>query len=219
MPLIAIPDTAFTALSRRANAHGIDPADLLDALFQPLIAQDADGSNAAPATAEVEGDSTSDLVPEHSGRKLAMLIEHYAAAHAHAEWAKADAQHLDGQDREYAETAAGFAAQEAMLSNAELMTAIDALATGTVKAVPDARLPVCTWRRGIVEVRAVTSDNSRSVRVRYTPAQAVAAGAALIACAAVADSDSASQLTPILPPFPERPPTGDPAAAGTRRTR
>ncbi len=221
MPLIAIPDIAFTALSRRAHADGVDPADLLDALFRPLIAEDADDSSAAPAAAKVEPDSANDLEPEPLGGTLGMLIEQYVAAYVRAEQAKAkaNAERADRSDRERAEADAALAWEETLRRSAELLTALDALATGTVKAVPDARLPVCTWQRGIVEVRANTSDNSRSVRVRYTPAQAVAAGAALIACAAVADSDSATQLTPILPPFPERPSTADSAAAGTRRTR
>ncbi|GIF04661.1 hypothetical protein [Actinoplanes siamensis] len=219
MPLIAIPDTAFTALSRRAHADGIDPADLLDALFRPLITEDADASSPAPAAAEVEHDSTSNLGAQHLGGKLALLIEQYAAAYALTEQAKAHAQRVDGDDRERADADAARAGEETLRRSAALLTAIDALATGTVKAVPDTRLPVCTWRRGVVDVRAITSDNSRPVRVRYTPAQAIAAGAALIACAAVSDSDSHAQLTPILPPFPERLPTGDPAAAGTRRTR
>ncbi|WP_435827499.1 hypothetical protein [Actinoplanes philippinensis] len=219
MPLIAIPDIAFTALSRRAHADGVDPADLLDALFRPLIAEDADDSSAAPAAAEVEPDSANDLEPEPLGGTLGMLIEQYVAAYVRAEQAKANVERADGSDRERAEADAALAWEETLRRSAELLTALDALATGTVKAVPDTRLPVCTWQRGVVEVRAITSDNSRSVRVRYTPAQAVAAGAALIACAAVADSDSAAQLTPILPPFPEHPSAADSAAAGTRRTR
>ena len=50
--------------------------------------------------------------------------------------------------------------------------------------------------------------------MRYTPAQAIAAGAALIACAAVADADTGGTLTPILPPFP--PPTSPRLDRGRR---
>ncbi|GAA0490886.1 hypothetical protein Ade02nite_23360 [Paractinoplanes deccanensis] len=219
MPLIAITDIAFTALSRRAKDEGLDPADLVDALLRPLIDEDADVSVVAPAAVEVENTASRGVGSEHLGAKLSMLVEQYAAAYSRAEQAAAIAQRIGRQERERAEADAALAGQDAMVSNAKLMTAIDALATGTVRAVPDTRLPVCTWQRGVVEVRAVSSDNSRSVRVRYTPAQAVAAGAALIACAAVSNSNSVTQLPPILPPFPERVETGDFAAAGTRRSR
>ncbi|BCJ51795.1 hypothetical protein Asp14428_32700 [Actinoplanes sp. NBRC 14428] len=82
------------------------------------------------------------------------------------------------------------------------MTAYDALTRTTVRAVPDERLPVCTWQKGSIEVRAVVPDGTRNVRVRYTPAQAIAAGTALIACGAVADSQTGGALTAILPAFP-----------------
>jgi hypothetical protein len=219
MPLIAITDTAFTALARRAHATGLDPADLLGALFRPLISEDTAASAAAPAAAEGEHTSPSSLEPEHLGGRVCLLIEQYAAAYSHSEQAKAEAQRLAGHDSKRAEADAVLAWQEALQRSTELMTMIDTLTKGTVKAVPDTRLPVCTWQRGTVEVRAITSDNSRSVRVRYTPAQAVAAGTALIACAAVADSDSATQLTTILPPFPEKTKNGDSTAADARRTR
>ena len=86
---------------------------------------------------------------------------------------------------------------------------------GTVRAVPDDELPVATWRRGRVEIRAITTDRVRAVRVRYTPAQALAAGAALIACAAITDERSGGTLTDILAAFPPNPrpaaeATGDP---------
>lgn len=86
--------------------------------------------------------------------------------------------------------------------HAQLMTAYDALTRTTVRAVPDDRLPVCTWQTGTVEVRAVLPDRSRSVHVRYTPAQAIAAGTALVACGALADEQTGGTLTTILPSFP-----------------
>ncbi len=82
-----------------------------------------------------------------------------------------------------------------------------------VRAVPDDELPVCTWRQGQVEVRAVTGNERRAVRVRYTPAQAVAAGAALIACAAITDQRLGGTLSTILGSFPT-PEPGTGAATG-----
>ena len=71
-----------------------------------------------------------------------------------------------------------------------------------VHALPDAELPVCTWRQGQVEARALTGTGGRAVRVRYTPAQALAAGAALIACAAITDQRQGGTLSTILGAFP-----------------
>ena len=71
-----------------------------------------------------------------------------------------------------------------------------------VHAFPDAELPVCTWRQSLVEVRALTGIGARVVRVRYTPAQALAAGAALIACAAIPDQRQGGTLSPVLGAFP-----------------
>jgi len=86
----------------------------------------------------------------------------------------------------------------------------------TVHALPDDELPVATWQRGRVEVRAVTTDATRAVRVRYTPAQALAAGAALIACAAITDTRAGGTLADILAAFPPNPtPAAEPTAEGT----
>jgi hypothetical protein len=98
--------------------------------------------------------------------------------------------------------------------HAQLMTAYDELTRTTVRAVPDDRLPVCTWQSGTVEARAVLPDLSRSVRVRYTPEQAIAAGAALIACGALADEKTGGTLTTILPAFPATDLDAESTAAG-----
>src|SRR5262245_25471966 len=97
----------------------------------------------------------------------------------------------------------------------ELRAALRETLHGTVRAVPDDELPVATWQRGRVEVRATTTDGTRAVRVRYTPAQALAAGAALIACAAITDQKAGGTLAGVLAAFPpnpdsaDEPPTGD----------
>ncbi|MGC9667430.1 hypothetical protein ACNTMW_12845 [Planosporangium sp. 12N6] len=93
---------------------------------------------------------------------------------------------------------------------AELRTALAKALRPTVHAVPDTELPVCTHIRGVIEVRGTFDRGERGVRVRYTPAQALAAGAALIACAAITDDREGGTLTGILAAFPANPP-----AAGT----
>ncbi|GAA4469705.1 hypothetical protein [Phytohabitans houttuyneae] len=92
----------------------------------------------------------------------------------------------------------------------ELRTALRDATHGAVRAVPDHELPVATWRRGRIEVRAVTTDGTRAVRVRYTPGQALETGAALIACAAITDERIGGTLTRTLAALPSHlhtPPT------------
>lgn len=130
------------------------------------------------------------------------LIQDYAAERAAAERHHTLAECIDDADGKLTAQAADHDSRATVL-HARLLTALDMLTRTTVRAIPDPRLPVSTWRQNLVEVRAVLPDGSRSVRVRYTPEQAVSAGTALIACAAVADRDTGGALTPILPAFPE----------------
>jgi hypothetical protein len=71
-----------------------------------------------------------------------------------------------------------------------------------VYAVPDTKLPVCTWQNGQVLIRALADNGERTVRVRYTPEQALAVGTALIACAAITDRHLGGTLSGILGTFP-----------------
>ncbi len=81
-----------------------------------------------------------------------------------------------------------------------------------VHAVPDDELPVVARDHDRIHVRAVTGtgDNARSVRVHYNPAQALNAGTALIAYAAVTDQRLGGTLSGILAPFPATPPGAAP---------
>jgi hypothetical protein len=135
---------------------------------------------------------------------LAARIEAYAEARAAAHICHDLARTLSDPDRDpvEAEAEAARLEQDATARHAEIMAAVDDLTHATLHAVPDPRLPVCTWRKDVVEIRATLPDGSRAVRVRYTPAQAIAAGAALIACGAVADTRTGGTLGPILPPWP-----------------
>ncbi|MDI6101186.1 hypothetical protein QLQ12_21460 [Actinoplanes sp. NEAU-A12] len=84
-----------------------------------------------------------------------------------------------------------------------------------VRALPDTELPVCTWHTGEVLIRALTSNGERVVRVRYTPAQALATGTALIACAAITDQRLGGTLSSILGDFPPTAPTTETGGADT----
>jgi len=135
-------------------------------------------------------------------KDLLALVQNYATARGEAERHHALLECLvDDEDGFYAAKIAEYELA-ATTYHAQLMTTYDELTRSTVYAVPDERLPVCTWQKGTVEVRAVLPDHSRSVRVRYTPTQAIAAGTALVACGALADSSTGGTLTPILPAFP-----------------
>jgi hypothetical protein len=145
-------------------------------------------------------------------KDLLTLVQTYATARGAAERHRALLECLvDDEDGFFATKIAEYELA-ATTCHAQLMTAYDELTRTTVRAFPDERLPVCTWQKGTVEVRAVLPDRSRSVQVRYTPAQAIAAGTALVACGALADDQTGGTLTHILPTFPA---TGlDSTAAG-----
>jgi hypothetical protein len=147
-------------------------------------------------------DSSPAARPRPGDADLAALVETYAAARVTAASLHDLADTLASPDRDAVEADATRAELDAVARHAELMSALDDLTRTTLNAVPDRQLPVCTWRKGIVEVRAVLPDGSRAVRVRCTPAEAIAVGAALIACGAVADTTTGGTLDPILPPFP-----------------
>lgn len=132
---------------------------------------------------------------------LPALIDAYAEARTAAARCHDLAHTLTDPDRDTVESEAARWEQQATARHAIIMSALDDLTHTTLHAVPDERLPVCTWQRGVVEVRGILPDGSRAVRVRYTPAEAIAAGTALIACGVVADTTGYT-LGPILPPFP-----------------
>ena len=144
---------------------------------------------------------------------LLTLVQSYASARGAAERHRALLECLDDKDGVLASKIAE-SERASTTYHAQLMTAYDELNRTTVRAVPDDRLPVCTWQTGTVEVRAVLTDHSRSVRVRYTPAQAIAAGTALVACGALADEQTGGTLTTILPPFPTTALDSESTAAG-----
>ncbi len=132
-------------------------------------------------------------------KDLIALVQQYATAHGDAERHRALLEcFIDDKDGYHTAKIAEYDSA-AMASHAQLMIAYDELTRTTVRAVPDEHLPVCTWHQGAVEIRAVLPDRSRRVRVRYTPEQAMTAGTALIACAAVTDADTGGTLAPILP--------------------
>lgn len=86
----------------------------------------------------------------------------------------------------------------------KLTAALNTALPPTLYAAPDPALPVATPNDRHIEVRG--SLGQRTVSIRATPAQAVAIGAALIACAAALTQHLGGSLADILPPMPAAPP-------------
>jgi hypothetical protein len=98
------------------------------------------------------------------------LVQEYAAACASAERHHTLAERLvDDPDGQLAARAAEYESV-ATVRHAQLLTALDNLTRTTVRALPDDRLPVCTWQHGLIEVRGVLPDGSRSVRALHSRA-------------------------------------------------
>lgn len=150
-----------------------------------------------------------------STERLIALAAAYATVTGNAERAFAFAAHATTADQRAEHTAkAKKWKADAAQRHEELRRALRTVADTTVRAVPDGRLPVSTWQRGRIEVRAITTNGARAVRVRYTPAEAVVAGTALIACAAIADTAEGGTLSRILGAFPgAHAPDSDPEPA------
>lgn len=153
-----------------------------------------------------------------STERLLALAVAFANATGSAERADAFADRATTDDERAEHTVKAQRFQvDAARRQEELRSALRTVTASTVRAVPDGRLPVSTWQRGRVEVRAITTDGARAVRVRYTPAEAVAAGTALIACAAITDTAEGGTLSRILGTGTPEPATGqDTPENGTR---
>jgi hypothetical protein len=85
---------------------------------------------------------------------------------------------------------------------AQLTVALNSALPPTVYAAPDQFAPVQMPTNRDVEVRGSLDNGARAVAIRLTGAQAVAIGAALIACAALGTQHSGGQLGEILPSMP-----------------
>lgn len=153
----------------------------------------------------------------NTNKHLFALATVYANAAVRTDRARRALQDATAAERSAASSAV-HTAEEALLQARDTLKANLRIALDRpVHAVPDKELPVATWHHGHVDIRAVTGsgDNARTVRVRYSAEQALAAGTALIACAAITDQRLGGTLSSILGPFPPaRPTTTAPGASG-----
>ncbi|MEU3118477.1 hypothetical protein ABZ652_30725 [Micromonospora chalcea] len=125
----------------------------------------------------------------------------YAEATGNAEHFRARAASATGADRAALTTKAREWDTIAVRQRKHLRASLREKLSGPVIAEPDTELPAALWQRRHVEIRACTSDGSR-IRVRCTPAQAVALGTALIGLAALTDQRGGGVLGNILTTFP-----------------
>ncbi|MEU7753639.1 hypothetical protein [Micromonospora sp. NPDC049171] len=148
--------------------------------------------------------------PDH----LFTVAAEFAQATGNAERFHARAASVTGDDRIVLTQKASDWEAIAARRREQLRAALREALRGTLIAEPDTEQPAALWRRRHVEVRARTDDGSR-VRVRCTPAQAVALGTALIGLAALTDQLGGGVLGETIATFPPTlGPTAEPEASG-----
>jgi hypothetical protein len=139
---------------------------------------------------------------ETAGERLYRLAVDFAEAFSNAQRSYDRADSATDEDRSVLKSIAETWRVTVARRREDLRAALRETLRGTARAVPDDELPVATTQRGRIEVRATTTDGTRTVRVRYTPAQALETGAALIACAALMDDRIGGTLTRTLAALP-----------------
>src|SRR6266540_3720063 len=116
------------------------------------------------------------VLPDKLLEQINELAEVYAKAQtcrAMAQLAESQAERADYWDSQVSD------------QHARLTVALNSALPPTVYAAPDQFAPVRMPTSRDVEVRGSLDHGARAVSIRYTPAQAVAVGAALIACGAL----------------------------------
>lgn len=136
--------------------------------------------------------------------KLLEKINTLAETHAQAEVCRAMA-HTTTLDTERANLAARAEYWKDQVSDqyTKIVAAINTAIPPTIYAEADPLAPVRIPDGSTVEVRG--SIGERAVAVRFTSAQAVAVGVALIACGAATDIQHGGNLSTVLPPVPPSP--------------
>jgi len=89
---------------------------------------------------------------------------------------------------------------------AKLTAALNSALPPTIYAAADPFAPVLLPDGHQVEVCGSIGGGNRAVSISFAPAQAVAVGTAMIACAALAAQGTGQRLAEILPPLPPSPP-------------
>jgi len=142
--------------------------------------------------------------PDSLLEQINQLGEAYAKAQtcralAHA--AHLEVAHLD-LAREHLRARAAYWDAQVDAQRAALTAALHSALPATLYAMPDPLVCVRRPNNREVEVRGSLKGGSRAVAIRFTGIQAVAVGAAMIACAAVGTDHAGGLLAQILPPVP-----------------
>ncbi|GEM_PF-2198434 len=148
------------------------------------------------------------MLPDTLLEQINQLAEAYAKAQtcralAHA--AHLEVAHLD-LAREHLRARAAYWDAQVTDQRARLTVALHSALPPTIYAAPDPLACVHRPNDREVEVRGSIDRGSRAVSIRFTGIQAVAVGAAMIACAAVGTEQTGGLLAEILPPIPLYPP-------------
>ncbi len=139
--------------------------------------------------------------------KLLEQITQVAEAHAKAQSCRALAEVAE-TDAERAHLKARVDYWNSQLQEmwTTLTVAVNSALPPTIYAAPDPHAPVTVPNKHQVEVRGSLDGGNRAVSIRLTPAQAVAVGAAMIACAALTTQHTGQRVAEILPALPPSPP-------------
>jgi len=142
--------------------------------------------------------------PDTLLEQINQLAEAYAKAQtcralAHA--AHLEVAHLDVA-REHLRARAAYWDAHVAAQRAALTAALRSALPPTIYAAPDPLVCVRRPNNREVEVRGSLARSGRGVAIRFTGLQAVAVGAAMIACAAVGTDHAGGGLAEILPPIP-----------------
>ncbi len=143
------------------------------------------------------------MLPDTLLEKVNQLAEAYAKSQTCRLTA-----HLAPSEAERANHAARADYWDGQVSDlyARLTAALNSALPPTIYAAPDSHAPVTVPNQHQVEVRGSLDGGNRAVSIRLTPAQAVAVGAAMIACAALTTQHTGQRVAEILPALPPSPP-------------
>jgi len=143
------------------------------------------------------------MLPDKLLEQITQVAEAYAKAqscHALAQVAETDAE------RAHLKARVDYWNSQLSQMWTTLTVAVNSALPPTIYAAPDPHTPVTVPNQHQVEVRGSLDGGNRAVSIRLTPAQAVAVGTAMIACAALTTQHTGQRLAEILPALPPSPP-------------
>jgi hypothetical protein len=145
------------------------------------------------------------MLPDQLLDQIAELSEAHAKAHICRSFAEASD---DGDERAHLNARAEHWDTQVAARSDRLMIALNTAISPVVCPALDSIGCVHMSNDDAIELRGETDHAGRAVTIRMTPAQAVAIGTALIACAGASATQTGGYLADVLPPIP--PPSHEP---------